>query len=621
MQIRAAQLNVGELASSYTQSGENVVGQHTEKSVDDAKELNGRGVTASEMRHLQVEVVREPGNSVAWRALARALRNQSKRVPASAAYARSITASFCDPELAVIEKLIQSGNLAEAIRLLDARLVIENDDVIALRQAGDIAARSGRVVDAEQYYRRCIDFCPSYMPARYGLSRLLLRQARLAEASNETERMLSVAPTDPTVRTLKAAVAASVGNHADAAALYEGLTAELPGQAALWLGLGHSHRTIGRTSEAVAAYRRALDIPGGAAEACWSLSNLKTYQFDDADVDRMIRLASEADVVGMAYLHFALGQAFDSRGDAGRAFDHFTRGNAAKRAAISYDADRAEERMVHWTTSVSAETVATRGSEGDPSSAPIFIVGLPRSGSTLVEQILGSHSLIESTAELPYMDKIAAGLARRGTTSGQERTGLDLKGVDLALLGQEYLNASRAHRKTAKPFFIDKLPGNFAHAALIKLILPNAKIIDVRRQPLATVWSVFKQLFSNGQPFAYDLTEIARWYKGYAAAMSHLDTVVPGGIFHLCYEELVDEPEVQVRRLLDHLRLAFEPACLRHYENGNAVRTPSSEQVRQPIFHNGLDDWRRYGSYLRPAMETLQAELTTYRSPEPAAGL
>ncbi|TCM07468.1 tetratricopeptide repeat protein [Sphingomonas sp. PP-CC-3G-468] len=544
---------------------------------------------------------------MAWRALARALRNQGKRVPASAAFARSITASFSDPELTMIEKLIQSGNLAEAIRLLDGRLASDNDDVIALRQAGDIAARSGRAVDAERYYRRCIDFCPSYMPARHGLSRLLLRQARLAEASNETERMLAVAPTDPIVRTLKAAVAASVGNHADAGALYEGLTAELPGQAAFWLGLGHSHRTVGRTSKAVSAYRRALDIPAGAAEACWSLSNLKTYQFDDADVDRMIRLASEADGMGMAYLHFALGQAFDRRGDAERAFDHFARGNAAKRETISYDADSAEERMLHWTTSVSAETVGVRGGEGDPSSAPIFIVGLPRSGSTLVEQILGSHSLIESTAELPYMDKIASRLARRGTAPGQERTGLDVDGVDLALLGREYLSASRAHRKTAKPFFIDKLPGNFAHAALIKLILPNARIIDVRRHPLATAWSVFKQLFAHGQPFAYDLTEIARWYRSYAVAMTHFDTVLPGGIFHLRYEHLVNEPEVQVRRLLEHLRLAFEPACLRHYENGNAVRTPSSEQVRQPIFRHGLDDWRRYGLHLQPAVETLEA--------------
>lgn len=595
--------------------------QGMEESIAEADKLNGRASTISEMHRLQSEVAREPGNPAAWRALARSLRGQGKRVLAGAAFARSITASLPDPELAAIEKFIQSGNLAEATRLLDQRLAKEDNDVIALRQAGDSAARSGRVVDAEQYYRRCIDLCPSYVPARYGLSRLLLRQARLAEASRETERMLVTAPTDPTVRTLKAAVAASVGNHADAAALYEGLTKELPGQAALWLGLGHSHRTLGRTSDAVAAYRRALDTPAGTAEAYWSLSNLKTYRFDDADVNRMTRLASDADGMGAAYLHFALGQAFDTRGDADRAFDHFARGNAAKRATVSYDADRAGERMVRWTTSVPAETVAVRTSEGDPSSAPIFIVGLPRSGSTLVEQILGSHTLIENTAELPYMDKIASRLARRGMTPGHERTDLNLEGVDLALLGQEYLSASRAHRKTAKPFFIDKLPGNFAHAALIKLILPNARIIDVRRHPFATAWSVFKQLFSHGQPFAYDLTEIARWYRSYVAAMAHLDTVIPGGIFHLRYEHLVDDPEVQVRCLLEHVGVQFEPGCLRHYESGNAVRTPSSEQVRQPIFRQGLDDWRRYELHLQPAVQMLETELTIYRSPEPAVEL
>lgn len=598
----------------------NSADQRMGKEVIETKELNGQADAVSELRRLRHEIAREPGNPAAWRALARALRHQSKRAPAGAAFARSVTASIPDPELATVDKLIQSGNLADAKRLLDARLANEDDDVIALRQAGDLAARFGRAVDAEHYYRRCIDLCPSYVPARYGLSRLLLRQASLADASNETERMLAIAPTDPTVRTLKAAVAASVGNHADAAALYQGLISELPGQAALWLGLGHSHRTLGRTSEAVAAYRRALDIPVGAAEAYWSLSNLKTYQFDDADVDRMTRLASEADGMAKAYIHFALGQSFDTRGKINHAFDHFERGNAAKRATISYDAGRSAERMVHWTSSVSAETVAVRGSEGDPSSAPIFIVGLPRSGSTLVEQILGSHSLIESTAELPYMDKIASRLARRGTEPGQEPTGLKLEGVDLALLGREYLSAARTHRKTAKPFFIDKLPGNFAHAALIKLILPNAKIIDVRRHPLATTWSVFKQLFSHGQPFAYDLTEIARWYRSYVAAMAHFDTVIPSRIFRLRYEDLVDDPEVQVRRLLEHISVAFEPGCLRHYENGNAVRTPSSEQVRQPIFRQGLDEWQHYAAHLQHVEQLLEPELATYHSPEPAAG-
>lgn len=585
--------------------------QDTEESVVKAHKPNGHASTVSEIHRIQGQVAREPGNPAAWRALARALRDQGKRVPAGAAFARSITASLPDLELTIIEKLIQSGNLAEATRLLDVRLADEDDDVITLRQAGDVASRSGRVVDAERHYRRCIDLCPSYVPARYGLSRLLLRQARLAEASNETERMLATAPTDLTVRTLKAAVAASVGNHADATALYEGLVHEMPSQAALWLGLGHSHRILGRTGDAIAAYRHALDIPAGAAEAYWSLSNLKTYPLEAADMDRMTRLASEADGMNAAYLHFALGQAFDARGDVDHAFDHYTRGNAAKRATISYDADRAGERLQRWTGSVTPESAAARGSEGDPSSAPIFIVGLPRSGSTLVEQILGSHSLIESTAELPYMDKIASRLARSGTTPGHKRAAFDLEGIDLALLGREYLSASRAHRKTAKPFFIDKLPGNFAHAALIKLILPNAKIIDVRRHPVATTWSVFKQLFSHGQFFAYDLSDIAQWYQGYIAAMTHFDTVIPGGVFHLSYEDLVDESEAQVRRLLEHVGVAFEPACLRHYENGNAVRTPSSEQVRLPIFRQGLDDWRRYEAHLRSAEQILEPDLAT----------
>ena len=362
----------------------------------------------------------------------------------------------------------------------------------------------------------------------------------------------------------------------------------------------------------MAAYRRAVDQPAGAAEAYWSLSNLKTYRFDDADLNRMDQLVAETSGMDAAYLHFALGQAFDARCEGDLAFAHFARGNAAKRATLAYDADRADERLRRWWTGLSAETLSASAREGDLSPAPIFVVGLPRSGSTLVEQILGSHSLIEATAELPYMDKIASRLSRRGMAPGQERAALDLDGVDLDVLGREYLSAARAHRKTAKPFFIDKLPGNFAHTALIKLMLPNAKIVDVRRHPLATTWSVFKQLFSHGQPFAYDLTEIARWYRGYVAATAGFDAILPGGILHLRYEELVEDPETQVRRLLHHVGVAFEPGCLRFHESGNAVRTPSSEQVRQPIFRQGLEEWRRYELHLAPAAALLKHEIAAY---------
>lgn len=575
-----------------------------------------RAASDPDLKQLRSAAFACPGNPDAWRALGRALRGKGERVSAAAAFARSITASLSDPELTAIDELIRNQKLTDASQALKRRLDADGDDVMALRLAGDIASLTGQVVNAERHYRRCIDLCPSYVPARHGLSRLLLRLARLGEASNESERLLATAPTDPAVRTLKAAIAASVGNHEDAAGLYRGLTQELPQQPGLWLGLGHSLRTVGRTGEAIDAYRHVLDAPYGAAEAYWSLSNLKTYSFDDADLRRMKELAGDAAGQQAAFIHFALGQELDVRGDTNRAFDHFAQGNAAKRATIAYDAARAEERLARWTASVTAETLAARAGEGASSPGPIFIVGLPRSGSTLVEQILGSHSLIENTSELPYMDRIASRLARRGLVPGQEPDTLDLTDVELAELGREYLSAARAHRKTPKPFFIDKLPGNFAHVALIRLMLPNAKIVDVRRHPLGTTWSVFKQLFMHGQPFAYDLTEIARWYRNYVAAMTRFDAIMPGLVHHLRYESLVEDTEAQVRRLLEHVGVEFESACLAFHESGNPVRTPSSEQVRQPIFRHAVDEWRRYEAHLQPTADLLMTEVASYRSPE-----
>ena len=548
-----------------------------------------------------------PAKASAWRNLGRLLRREGDNMAAAAAFARSVTASLADPDLMAIGGMIERRQFANAARLLDERLSTDNDDVIALLLSGDVAGLTGQPDDAERSYRRCIALAPSYFTARVRLCRLLLGGARLAEASSESEKMLASAPADPTVRTLKAAIAASVGNHDDAANLYEGLANELPDRPELWLGLGHSQRTIGRTDAAIAAYRRAVDAPARRAEAYWSLSNLKTFTFNDDDVRHMISLANEATGHDAAFIHFALGHAFDHRGDSDRAFEAFARGNAEKRATIRYEPEQASERLKRWASSVSTEMLSGHAWRGDTSEDPIFIVGLPRSGSTLVEQILASHSLIENTAELPYMDRIATQLAHRRLQTGSENAELDIRGIDLSALGRSYLAAARAHRKTTKPFFIDKLPGNFAHVGLIKLALPNARIIDVRRSPLGTTWSVFKQLFARGQPFAYDVVEIARWYVDYVAAMQHFEAIIPGGVISVSFETLVNDPEIETRRLLEQVGVAFEPACLSYYDNGNAVRTPSSEQVRRPIDPRAAEDWRRYRVHLRPAEDLFNA--------------
>lgn len=494
---------------------------------------------------LRSNALKQPDSASAWRILGRALRGRSDRAAAAAAFARSIAASLADPAFADVERLLHVGQSAKASQLLAERLDRDPDDLVAMRMAGDIAGRDGQPVEAERHYRRCIDLCPSYLSARHGLVRLLMRQARLAEASNESERMLAAAPTDPSVRIVKASVAASVGDHDDAAALYLGLVHEQTDRPGAWLGLGHSHRTMGRRDAAIAAYRQATTMSASAAEAYWGLANLKTYGFSTDEVARMSERVNVATGQDAAHLHFALGQAFQAIGDKDRAYDHFPRGNAAKRETIIYDADRAEHRQACWTASVTADLLTAHSDEGDPSTAPIFIVGLPRSGSTLVEQILGSHPLIESTAELPYMNRVATMLARRGMAPGHERATLDVDGIDLEALGRGYLSAARVHRKTDKPYFVNKLPGNFAHSGLIKLILPNARIVDVRRHPMASTWAVFKQLFAHGQPYAYDLTEIARWYRSYVTTMDRFDAVMPGAIHRVRNEHLVYDTDAE----------------------------------------------------------------------------
>lgn len=557
----------------------------------------------AELRRLRTDVLRRPGDPHAWRVLGRGLRRHGQHAAAAAAYARSVTASLSDASLRTIERMLQDGRHSEARTLLTHRLALADDDVVALRLASDLDGGLGDLAEAERGYRRCIELSPTYAPARHGLSRLLLRQARLRDASDEADRLLALAPNDPNARTLRAAIAATSGDHEDAAGLYQGLVAELPQRPALWLGLGHSHRTSGRTRDAVSAYRRASRTPGGAPEAFWSLANLKTHPFDDDDVRRMSDLADQAEGRHAAFLQFAIGHAHDARGDEELAFRAFERGNAIKRAMIDHDAVHARLRLERWTASTTPELIAARSGEGAPASAPILIVGLPRTGSTLVEQILGSHSRIESTAELPYMDRIAAQIAKSGRAAEGGKTCLDLEGIDLAALGRAYLAAAGVHRKTDKPFFIDKAPGNFAHVGLVRLMLPNARIIDVRRHPTATMWSIFKQLFAHGHPYAYDLNEIRQWHRGYVAAMDLFDTRMPGSVIRLSYEDLVNDTEKQVRRLLDSIGVGFEAGCLAPHRNGNAVRTPSSEQVRRPISDAAVDDWHRYKRHLEASAD------------------
>lgn len=549
-----------------------------------------------------------------------ALRREGQNRSATAAYARSITAAFNDSELLEATRAIARGDLREAEAIVARRLGDEPDDVVALNIHAELKLRAGHFVAAESAARRCLSLAPTYPAARYVLATALFRQARFAEALREINAMLVTGPADPLARTLKAAIAVAVGDTEESISLHRGLLAERPEQPGLWTSLGHSLRMVGRTDESISAYRQAIAIQATAAEAYWSLANLKTAKFTPGDIDSMQGLlaAPDARSEDKVFLNFALGKAFEDAGDIPVAFSYYQAGNAGRRAAIRYDADEASRSFGRLARFFDQTCFERHAKKGDPSPDPIFIVGLPRSGSTLVEQILASHPLIEGTQELPYLEAMVHRLMTTGTGGKKLSYPELLDGMNesgLLELGREYLDRARIHRKTKKPFFIDKMPSNFLHAGLIKLILPNAKIIDMRRHPLGASVSVYKQLFPQGQGFAYDLLEIARYYRDYSNLMAHFDEAMPGAIHRVHYEHLVHDLETEARRMSAYLGLAFDPACLRFHENDRIVRTPSSEQVRRPIFSEGVDHWRAFRQWLGPAEAQLGEFTRTY--PEP----
>ncbi|MDB5493872.1 MAG: hypothetical protein JWP86_1209, partial [Phenylobacterium sp.] len=371
-----------------------------------------------------------------------------------------------------------------------------------------------------------------------------------------------------------------------------------------------------------AAYKKSLELAPGLGDAYWSLANLKVAALGPADEAAMLAALRRTDLGAddRLHLHYALGKALEDRGEHPAAFEHYAKGAALRRAETPYDAAETTAVLRRAESLFTADFFAERAGAGSPSPAPIFIVGLPRSGSTLVEQILASHSQVEGTMELPDIALIAQELIRSGA-GGAGATYPDLLASldagQLANLGEAYLERTRVQRKSGRPFFVDKMPNNFHHIGLIQLILPRARIIDARRHPLGAGFSAFKQHFAHGHAFSYDLTDLGRYYRDYVELMAHFDAVLPGRIHRVIYEDLVEDTEREVLRLLDACGLPFEDGCLRFYENGRAVRTVSSEQVRRPIFRQGLDQWRAYEPWLEPLQAALGPASSGWRGEAP----
>jgi hypothetical protein len=378
--------------------------------------------------------------------------------------------------------------------------------------------------------------------------------------------------------------------------------------------------TVGRLEDSITAYRRAIDLNPSFGEAWWSLANLKTVRFDDADVAAMQAALGEDQLskTTLLQLHFALGKAFEDAGRLEESFSHYEQGNAIRHAMLDYDPDAAGNYVRRNIATFSEGLFDARKGNGSPAPDPIFIVGMPRAGSTLIEQILASHSQIEGTSELPYLPNIVRRLSAEFPDTLYPEAVERLDPDALRHLGQEYLHSAAANRKSDKPFFIDKSPNNWMNVGLIQLILPNAQIIDARRHPLGCCFSNFKQHFASGQPFSYSLDDLGRYYSDYVRLMDHFDRIMPGKIHRVFHEDMVEDSEREIRRLLAYLDLPFEEGCLRFYDNDRAVRTPSGEQVRRPINRDGVEQWKAFEPWLGPLKQALGPVLEHYPDVPPS---
>ncbi|MBS0578920.1 MAG: sulfotransferase [Proteobacteria bacterium] len=562
-----------------------------------------------------------PETPDAWRALADHLAAIGDEPGAEAARARLLKTSTRDPRLMAAGAALCENRIPEAEALLRRHLIEHPTDVAALRMLAEVAGRIGRYRDAESLLERCLALAPGFAGARHNYAVALHRQGKHAEALAQVERLLQAEGHNPNYRTLHAAVLAGIGEYDRAIGIYTEILRSYPRQARIWLSYGHALKTAGQSAEGIRAYRRAIELDPGLGEVWWSLANLKTYRFEPGEMARMRSQLERRDLSSdnRVHLHFALGKALEDAGDYGASFEHYRQGNAIRRGQIPYDAQRLPEHVQNSRAFFTPQRLAATAGQGVAARDPIFIVGLPRAGSTLIEQILSSHSQVEGTMELPDLPALAQSVvARTADPSVRYPEALGrLPEGQLRAMGEEYLARTRIQRKTDKPYFIDKLPNNFMHVGLIHLILPNARIIDARRHPLGCCMSGFKQHFARGQNFTYDLADLGSYYRGYVELMAHFDRVLPGRIHRVIYECLVDDTEAEVRRLLEYCGLPFEPGCLRFYENERAVRTASSEQVRSPIYRGGMDQWRHYEPWLGPLKDALGAVLEAYpRTPD-----
>jgi tetratricopeptide (TPR) repeat protein len=522
-----------------------------------------------------------------------------------------------DPGLLRAAEALVANDLPVAESILRPHLAADPFDVAAIRMLAEVAGRIGRYRDAESLLRRALELAPDFTAARANLATALYRQNRPAEAVELLDRITDDEPDHLGHRNLKAAALSRIGGYEEAIRLYEEVLGRRPDQPKVWMSFGHVLKTVGRTADGVEAYRRAIAVAPTLGEAWWSLANLKTVKLGPDDVAAMEAALATSRLADADrfHLHFALGKALEDAGDPERAFRNYEEGNRLRRASIDYDADEVTAHVDRSIALFTPAVFAERAGQGCEAPDPIFILGMPRAGSTLVEQILASHSQVEGTMELPDIPTLARRMAGPREEGGDDRYMerlAALSGNELRAMGEEYLERTRVQRREGRPYFIDKMPNNWVHVGLIHLILPKAKIVDARRHPLDCCVSNFRQHYARGQGFSYSLTDMGRYYADYVRLMAHVDAALPDRVHRVIHERLLDDPEAEVRALLAYLGLDFDPGCLAFHENKRAVRTASSEQVRRPINREGVGQWRAFAPWLGPLKAALGPVLGAY---------
>ncbi|MDR3528750.1 MAG: sulfotransferase [Rhizomicrobium sp.] len=552
-------------------------------------------------------VKRAADHPAAWRLMGDQYILLGDLAGADYAYLHHVDAAVGDRRMIEAAAALYDNKLADAEAALRTQLKAFPTDIAAIRMLAEVAARLERYDESERLLARALSLAPSFDAARSNFVTVLHRQNKAAEALSEIDILLKRHPGHAGYRNQQAVVLARLGESARAEELYRGVLKDVPNQPKIWMSFGHTLKTAGKHAEAVEAYRQSVRQQPSLGEAWWSLANLKTFRFGDDDVAAMTHALARADLSAEDRLHldFALGKAFEDRFEYETSFTHYERANALRRTMLDYDADKVSEHKDTLKRVLTEEFFASRRDGGCEASDPIFIVGLPRAGSTLVEQILASHSSIEGTMELPDIFSMVGRLKDAAAKPFYPDVLAAMTPEERRQLGEEYLARTRIHRKLGRAHFIDKMPNNFLQIGFIAQILPKAKIIDVRRHPMACGFSCFKQHFARGQGFTYSLSDIGRYYADYVELMAHYDAVLPGRIHHIQYEDLVADLESNVRRLLTYCGLAYEEDCLRFYQNDRIVRTASSEQVRMPIFSDALEHWRHYEKWLEPLRKAL----------------